>query len=397
MRRGIYLDHASTTPLDPRVLEVMLPHLKQLSGNPSSIHAAGVASREAVEEARERAAGLIGAHPEEIVFTSGGTESNNLALIGLSRAASGRHIVVSSVEHSAVRVAARHLESSGFEVTWLGVDAVGLVDVEEFKAALRPDTALAAVMWANNEVGTIQPIEELAAICLEMGVPFHTDAVQAVGHIPVDVVKVPVSTLALSAHKLYGPQGTGALYVRKGTGMHPASFGGGQENGLRSGTENVAGICGLGAAASLAREELESRSRHERMLWDRLISGAATIPGVSLNGHPGLRLPNNVHLTVEGVEAESLVLLCDAMGFAIGQGSACASQGHKASPVLLSMGQDEREAFSAVRITVGKDNSVADIEGFLTAFSAAVRQLRELSPLYNKPFKAEHGLQAASN
>ncbi len=382
MTNSVYLDNAATTPLDPRVLEAMLPHLGH-RGNPSSLHTAGAAAHEAIEEARESVAALIGATPEEVVFTGGGTEADNLAVLGLSRAVGEkRHVVVSAVEHAAVREASRNLESSGYEVDVLGVDETGLLDPEELAAALRPDTALAAVVWANNEVGAVQPVAELAETCAGKGVPFHTDAVQAAGRLQIDVAGVAASTVALSSHKLYGPQGVGALYVRDGVALEPIVFGGGQERGLRSGTQNVAGIVGFGAAARLAQAELEERSRHEKELRDALISGATAIPGVRLNGHPEIRLPNNVHLSVEGVEAEGLVLFCDAQGYAIGSGSACASGGHKASPVLLAMGQGEREAFSAVRITVGKENTQQEIEGFLHTFKGAVEQLRQLSPLY---------------
>jgi cysteine desulfurase len=386
MTYPVYLDNAATTPVDPRVVEAMLPYLGARRGNPSSLHAPGAAAREAVEEAREPVAALIGASPGEIYFTGGGTEADNLAVLGLARAALSekRHAVVSSVEHAAVRESARRLGSEGFEVTWVGVDADGLVDPAEFANALRPETSLAAVVWANNEVGTVEPIEELAGICAERSVPLHADAVQAAGRLSLDVEKVPVATLALSGHKLYGPQGVGALYVREGVSLEPVLFGGGQERGLRSGTENVAGIVGLGAAARLAREELDERIRHEELLRDRIAAGATGIPGVRLNGHPNERLSNNVHVAVEGVEAEGLVLLLDALGYAIGSGSACASGGHKASPVLLAMGRNEREAFSSVRITVGKDNTAEEVEGFLEAFSMAVSRLREVSPLYTR-------------
>src|SRR5215211_10728 len=296
MTHPVYLDNAATTPMDPRVLEAMLPHLGERRGNPSSLHSSGAAAREAVEDARESVASLLGAAPEEISFTGGGTESDNLAVRGLARAASPekRHAVVSRVEHAAVREAARHLESEGFEVSWVGVDSDGLVDPAEFADSLRPDTALAAVVWANNEVGTVEPIEELAGICAGRKVPLHADAVQAAGRLPLDVEKVPVSTLALSGHKLYGPQGVGALYVRKGVALKPVVFGGGQERGLRSGTENVAGIVGLGEAARLAREEIEERVMHETRLRDRILTGVEELAGV--NGHPKQRLSNNVHL-----------------------------------------------------------------------------------------------------
>ena len=388
MEHAVYLDNAATTPLDQRVLEAMLPYLRGGRGNPSSLHAAGAAAREAVEAARGAVAAMLGAHPEEILFTAGGTEADNLAVLGLARAAppEKRHVVVSRVEHAAVREAARRLESEGFEVTSLGVDEDGLVDPAKFAGTLRPETALAAVVWANNEVGTVEPIEELAQICAERGIPLHADAVQATGRLPLDVGEVPVATLAISAHKLYGPQGAGALYVREGIPLESLVFGGGQERGLRSGTENVAGLVGLGEASRLADSELEERAWHERRLRDRILAGATAIPGVRVNGHPEKRLSNNAHLTVEGVEAEGLVLFLDSLGYAVGSGSACASgsAGHKASPVLLAMGRDEREAFSSVRVTVGKDNTDEEVEGFLEAFTAAVARLRELSPLYTQ-------------
>lgn len=386
MEQPVYLDNAATTPLDRRVLEAMLPYLSGVRGNPSSLHATGATAREAVELARGSVADLIGASPQEIVFTGGGTEADNLAVLGLARATSTerRHVVVSRVEHAAVREAARRLQSEGFEVSRVGVDADGLVDPAEFERALRPDTALAAVVWANNEVGTVQPVRELAEICAERGIPLHTDAVQAAGRTVIDVGEVPVTTLAISGHKLYGPQGVGALYVRGGVSLDPVLYGGGQEGGLRSGTENVAGLVGLGEAARLAAEELEERCSHERRLREAILEGVGEVPGILINGHRERRLTNNAHLSVAGVEAEALVLFLDSLGYAIGSGSACASgsAGHKASPVLLAMGREEREAFSAVRITVGKDNTLEDVDGFLEAFSAAVSRLRELSPLY---------------
>jgi cysteine desulfurase len=386
MERPVYLDNAATTPLDPRVLETMLPHLRVRRGNPSSPHGLGVSAREAVEAARGSVAAMVGASPGEIIFTGGGTESDNLAVLGLARAAAPerRHAVVSRVEHAAVREAARRLESEGFEVSRVGVDPDGLVDSAEFAAALRPDTALAALVWANNEVGTVEPIQELAEICADRGIPLHADAVQAAGRLSLDVGEVPVATLALSGHKLYGPQGVGALYARDGVGLEPLVVGGGQERGLRSGTENVAGLVGLGEAARLAWKDLEERVRHEVRLRDTILAGVAEIPGVRVNGHLSKRLSNNAHLTVEGVEAEGLVLFVDSLGYAVGSGSACASGSadRKASPVLLAMGRDEREALSSVRITVGKDNTLEEVEGFLEAFSPAVARLRELSPLY---------------
>ncbi|HSK98774.1 MAG TPA: cysteine desulfurase family protein [Rubrobacteraceae bacterium] len=386
MTSPVYLDNAATTPLDARVLEAMLPHLGAARGNPSSLHAAGARARAAIEEARESVAALVGASPGEILFTSGGTESDNLAVLGLARAAGKGHAVISRVEHAAVREAAARLVAEGFELTWVGVSPEGLVDPGEFAGALRPETAFAAVVWANNEVGTVQPVAEISRLCAERGVPLHADAVQAAGRVVLDVNDAPVATLALSGHKIYGPHGVGALYVREGTRIEPGLFGGGQERGLRSGTENVAGIVGLGEAARLAREELAGRARHEAALRDHILEGVLEIPGVRLVGHPEKRLPNNAHLTVEGVEAEGLVLLLDALGYSVGSGSACASgsAGHKASAVLLAMGVDEREALSAIRVTVGKENTVEEVDGFIEAFATAVSRLREVSPLYTR-------------
>ncbi|MGI8650518.1 MAG: cysteine desulfurase family protein [Rubrobacter sp.] len=389
----VYLDNAATTPLDERVLDVMLPHLRGIEGrsgrfrgNPSSLHRAGAVASEAIEEARGSVAAMIGASPEEIHFTSGGTEADNLAVLGLADAAptDKRHVIISKIEHAAVREAGRSLEARGFEVTWLGTDESGTVDVSRLEAELSTDTAFVSVMWANNEVGTVQPVREISDLCASLGIPFHTDAVQAAGRERLDVGSLEgISTLALSAHKLYGPQSTGALYVRDGVELAPRVFGGGQEGGLRSGTEDVAGVSGFGAAARLAAEEFKERVGREESLRNRIIRGATAIPGVRLNGQATRRLSNNVHLTVSGAESESLVLMLDALGFAIGKGSACSSSGHKASPVLEAMGQSPDEAFSAVRVSVGKDNTEDEMDSFLAAFAECVARLREMSPVGN--------------
>lgn len=382
----IYLDNAATTPMDSRVLDAMLPHLRgvggRFRGNPSSLHRAGAAASEAVEAAREYVAAMIGASPDEIHFTSGGTEADNMAVLGLAGAApeDKRHAIISKVEHAAVREAGRWLEESDFEVTWLGTDGYGAVDPKELEAGIRADTAFVSVMWANNEVGTVQPIPEIARLCAARNIPFHTDAVQAAGRERIDVSGGMISALSLSAHKLYGPQGAGALYVRRGVEIAPRSFGGGQERGLRSGTEDVAGIAGFGEAARLATEEFEERVEREETLRNLIMRQATAIPGVRLNGHPSLRLSNNVHLTVRGAESESLVLTLDAIGFAVGKGSACSSSGHKASPVLEAMGQGTDEAFSAVRVSVGKDNTEDEVVAFIEAFGECVGRLREMSP-----------------
>ncbi|WP_119067879.1 cysteine desulfurase family protein [Rubrobacter indicoceani] len=396
----VYLDNAATTPLDGRVLEAMLPWLRRpdggVRGNPSSLHRAGAVASEAIEAARESVAAMIGAVPGEIVFTSGGTEADNLAVFGLAGAAppEKRHAVISQIEHAAVREAGRYLEERGFTVTWLETDGFGRVDVSRLEAELRPDTAFVGVMWANNEVGTVQPVAEIAELCAARGVPFHTDAVQAAGRERIEVGSLPgVSTLALSAHKLGGPQGTGALYVGTGVELTSRTFGGGQERGLRSGTENVAGIVGFGAAARLATGEFTRRVHTERALRDRIIDGATQIPGVRLNGHPSRRLSGNVHLTVPGAESESLVLMLDALGFAVGKGSACSSSGHKASPVLEAMGQGADEAFSALRVSVGFENTAEEIDAFLEALGECVSRLREMAPRTLKANSPDMDLQ----
>lgn len=361
-KSAVYLDNAATTPLDGRVLEAMLESLEGLRGNPSALHAPGAAAREAVEEAREAVAALVGASPEEIVFTSGGTEADNLAVLGLARAAppGRRHAVISRVEHPAVREAGRRLEAEGFEVTWLGVDGDGVVDAGAFEAALREDTALAAVMWANNEVGSVQPVEELAAACAERGIPFHADAVQAAGRLPVDVRRVPVSTLALSAHKLYGPQGAGALYVREGVEVSPLILGGGQERGLRSGTLNVPGIVGFGRAAALAAEALPEEARRISSLREALFEGLrAGVPGLRLNGHPDLRLPNTLNVSFPGVEVGELLGAVPEV--AASAGSACASLRAGPSHVLEAMGA-EREGWAAVRFSLGRFTTREEVE-----------------------------------
>lgn len=385
--RRIYLDHAATTPVHPEVAEAMRRCLVDVWGNPSSIHAQGREARLAVEAARERVAALIGARPREIVFTSGGTEADNLAILGAARRRreKGDHVITSAVEHHAVLHACEALREEGFRVTVLPVDGDGLVDPEDLRRALDERTVLVSVMLANNEVGTIQPVRELAALARERGVPFHTDAVQAAGQIPVDVDDLGVDLLSLSGHKIYGPKGVGALFVRRGMRLDPLVYGGGQERRLRPGTENVPGIVGLGKAAELARQELPERARHAAALARRLREGVLErVPATVLNGHPTRRLPNNVNVSILGVQAESVLLNLDLRGVAASSGSACAAGSLETSHVLRAMGVPAERAEGALRLTLGRGNTEDDVDAVLEILPPLVEKLRGLSPLYRR-------------
>ncbi|MBX6377862.1 MAG: cysteine desulfurase, partial [Clostridia bacterium] len=350
--------------------------------NPSSVHAEGRAARRLVEEAREEVAALVGASPREIVFTSGGTEADNLAVLGVARLAReegrGDHVVASRVEHHAVLEACQQLEREGFRITWLPVDGNGLVDPDDLRRALRPGTVLVSVMLGNNEVGAVQAVRELAAIAREAGVPFHTDGVQAVGHLPVNVDELGVDLLALSSHKIYGPKGVGALYVRSGTRLAPLQLGGGQERRLRPGTENVPGIVGLGRAAALARQGLAADMAHARRLRDRLEDGLlAAVEGVRLNGpERGRRLPHVLNVSFQGVDGEALLLNLDLEGIAASSGSACAAGSIEPSHVLLAMGVPRELAQAALRLTVGRFNTEEDIDAALEVIPRVVQRLR---------------------
>ena len=330
--RKVYLDHASGTPIHPRVREEMLPYLKEIFGNPSSLHQFGQEAASAIEKARQRVAGLIGAEPEEIIFTGNGSEANNFALKGIALAHQkrGKHLIVSSIEHFSVLHSAKTLEKWGFKVTYLPVDQYGLVDPLEVARALTEETILVSIMHANNEIGTIEPIEEISRVVKERKVYFHTDAVATTGIIPLDVGELGVDCLSLSADQFYGPKGVGALFLRKGTRIMPYLEGGIQEDGRRAGTENVPGIVGLGKAAELAKKEMEKRRRHLLFLRKKLIN---ELPGrierLRINGHPKLRLPNNVHVCIEFIEGESMLMLLDSQGIATSSGSACTSRALK--------------------------------------------------------------------
>jgi cysteine desulfurase len=385
--RRVYLDHHATTPVDPAVLEAMLPYFSERYGNPSSRqHTFGQEAAAAVEEARSAVAALIGARPEDVVFTSGATESNNLAVRGSVRALSdkGRHVVTTAIEHSAVLEPCRTLEREGWAVTRVPADGAGLVDAGAVVAALRPDTVLVSVMAANNEVGTMLPVAEIGRACRERGILFHSDAVQAVGRVPVDVEALGADLLSLSAHKMYGPKGTGALYVRRGRRprlkLQPQAEGGGQERGIRSGTLNVPGIVGFGAAAVLAARALESGEPDRlRVMRDRLWSGLQhRIDGIQLNGSLERRLPGNLHVSIERVEAETLILsLGDRV--AISAGAACSEAGGKGSHVLRALGLTDERIYGALRFGLGRYNTDAEVDAAVEAVAEAVREARARS------------------
>jgi cysteine desulfurase len=384
--KQVYLDHSATTPVRQEVLEAMLPYFSEEYGNASSVHGFGQRARNAIEGAREKVASLLGASPEEIIFTSGGTESDNLAIKGLAAAphVRGKQVVTSAIEHHAVLNTCTALEKQGFAVVQLPVDRHGLVDAEELRQALakaKGDVALVSIMMANNEVGTIEPIRELAAVAAEASVPFHTDAVQAVGKVPVDVRELGVDLLSLSAHKFYGPKGVGALYVRSGTRIQPLQHGGHHEKNLRAGTEDVPGIMGLARALELACEEMETEAQRLHELRDRLQEGLMDrIPDSLLNGHPVKRLPHLLNMSFENVEGESILLSLDAVGIAASTGSACTSGTLEPSHVLTAMGIPPEIAHGSLRFSLGRVNTAEDIEYVLEKLPPIIERLRQMSP-----------------
>jgi len=387
--RYIYLDHAATTPVDARVLAAMLPYFTAKPGNPSSIHQAGRAALEALDDAREMVAAVLGASRKEIIFTGGGSEADNLAIKGVAlaqqQAGKGAHIIISAIEHHAVLHAVEYLEAFGFETTILPVDADGLVRPDDLRAALRPDTVLASIMLANNEIGTIQSLAALGAICHERGVPLHTDAVQAAGSLALNVDALNVDLLTLAAHKFYGPKGVGALYVRRGTPLLPQINGGGQERRRRAGTENVAGIVGMATALRLAEEHRPTYAANCAALRDQLIAGVLDrVPYTSLNGHPTRRLPNNANIAFEFVEGESVLLLLDQHGIAASSGSACSSGSLEASHVLMALGLPYERAIGSVRFTIGMATTADDIDYLLDTLPALIERLRSVSPTYRE-------------
>lgn len=379
----MYLDHAATTPVDPRVLEAMLPYFSAQYGNPSSIYALGRAAHKALDEAREKIAAVLGCRPTELVFTGCGSESDNLALKGVAQAnqKKGNHLITSAIEHHGILHACQYLEKFGYEVTYLPVDQYGRVDPAAVERAITDRTVLVSIMYANNEVGTIQPISEISQICKARRIPFHTDAVQAGGALDLNVTRLGVDLLSLSAHKFYGPKGVGMLYVRQGTRILPQLQGGSQERNRRAGTENVAGIVGVAEALRLAYAELEENNAHVSALRDQLIARLLTIPGAYLTGHPTERLPNNASFCFERIEGESVLLNLDMLGIAASSGSACTSASLDPSHVLLAMGIPTELAHGSLRLTLGKENTQEDIDTIVEALPGIVEKLRALAPL----------------
>lgn len=383
----VYLDNAATTALSPKVLEKMMPYMTEFYGNPSSLHSFGRDAKKGVDRAREQVAKAINAKPEEIVFTAGGTESDNTVLFGVVQRYKnkGNHIITTAVEHHAVLYACEQLEKSGAaRVTYLPVDEYGRVTAQQVADAITEQTILVSVMFANNEIGTIMPIEEIGKVCREKGVLFHTDAVQAVAHVPVDVQKMNIDFLSISAHKFHGPKGVGALYVRKGVKVPALLVGGAQEKNRRAGTENTPGIVGLGEAIELATTNMENTAARMKYLRNKLLTGIpARIPEVKLNGHPEERLPNNVNFSIRYIEGESILLLLDLNGIAASSGSACTSGSLDPSHVLLAMGMSHEIAHGSLRLSLGDETTEEEIDYVLETLPKVVERLRLMSPLYH--------------
>ena len=386
--RKVYLDNSATTKVDEKVLEAMYPFFSEKYGNPNSLHEWGREARSAVDHARTQVAELIGAQPKDIIFTGGGSEADNLAIKGATwaRKEKGGHIITSAIEHHALHDTVRWLAKMGYDYTFLPVDKYGMVDPKDLEEAIRPDTFLTSIMFANNEIGTIEPVTELGEICRKHNVLFHTDGVQATGHIKIDVTKLPIDMMTMAAHKMYGPKGVGGLYVRKGLKLTPVNHGGGQEFGLRSGTENTAGLVGFGMAAELAANRLvNGEIDNERRLRDKLIDGLlARIPESMLTGHRTERLPYHASLCIKYIEGEGMLLMMDAMGIGVSSGSACTSGSLEPSYVLLATGLDHATAHGSVRMTLSKDLTDEDIDYVIEQFPPIVERLRSMSPFYNK-------------
>jgi cysteine desulfurase len=381
----IYLDNNATTPVLPDVLDAMRPYFSEQFGNASSIHQNGQHSRAAIEDARDRVAALLGCQPSEIIFTSGGTESDNLAISGLVN--EGDHVITSSIEHHAVLHACKHLEELGCEVTYVPVNGQSLVDPDDVRRALRPNTKLISVMTANNETGVLQPVEEIGKIAADAGVCFHTDAVQAAGKVAIDVKRIGCRALSISGHKLHAPQGVGALYLRKGTQIRPMLYGGRHERSRRAGTENVPGIVGLGKAAELAKNALDNGGAQKMAaLRDRLQQGIlAQVDDAGVNGNGAARVPNTTNINFDYIEGESLVIALDLKGMAVSAGSACASGASELSHVLVAMGLRPDQARASIRLSLGRQTVAEDVDIALALIPETVARLRELSPVYQKP------------
>jgi len=386
-KRTVYMDHSATTYVRKEVLDAMIPYYSEHFGNPSSIYSIARDSKKAIDMARAQVATVLGADPEEIYFTSGGSESDNWAIKGIAFAnrKKGNHIITSKIEHHAVIHPCQYLEKEGFTVTYLPVDQYGLVDPAELEKAITDKTILVTIMYANNEIGTIEPITELGAIARKHKVYFHTDAVQAIGNVPIDVKAQNIDLLSLSAHKFYGPKGTGVLYIRKGVKIDNLIHGGAQERKRRAGTENIAGIVGLGKAIELATADIEGHNRKIRALRDRLMNGIlAKIPSCRLNGHPEKRLPGNINISFEFIEGESMLLWLDDEGICASTGSACTSGSLEPSHVLLATGLPVEISHGSLRLTLGDVNTEADVDFVLEVLPKVVSRLREMSPLYQK-------------
>ena len=380
-----YFDNAATTPVREEVLQEILPYFREYYGNASSIYSIAKESKKALEAARAKVAAAIGATPDEIYFTAGGSESDNMALRGVVNASKKekKHIITTKIEHHAILHTAEFLETKGVDVTYLNVDEFGKISLEELENAICPETVLISAMFANNEIGTIQPIAEIGEIAKKHGVLFHTDAVQAVGHVPIDVEKLQVDLLSMSGHKLGAPKGIGAIYIRKGTRISPLIFGGAQEKKLRAGTENIAGIVGLGKAAELAVAEMEETTKKLTALRDKLIHGILeSIPDSRLNGHPTDRLPGNCNISFSYIEGESLLLLLDALGIAASSGSACTSGSLDPSHVLMAIGLPHEIAHGSLRLTIDRENTEEQVDFILEKLPGLVQRLRDMSPVY---------------
>lgn len=384
-KRIIYLDNAATTPMDSEVLESMLPFMREQYGNPSAIYSMGSSAKKAVNQAKRRIAAILNAKQEEIFFTAGGTEADNWALkmVMETYRYKGRHLITTAIEHHAILHTCRYLETQGVEVTYLGVDEDGVIDLEELKQAIRPDTVLISVMFANNEVGTVEPIREIGEIAKERGILFHTDAVQAFGQVPIDTEEMHIDLLSASGHKINGPKGVGFLYIRSGLELHSMLHGGAQESGRRAGTENVPGIAGMAVAAQKAADNMKTKGAAEMKLRDYLIDRIEReIPYCRLNGHRTKRLPGNVNFSFRFIQGESLVLMLDRKGICASSGSACTSGELNPSHVLLALGRNEEEAEGALRITLSEKNSMEEMEFVVECLKEAVQKLRSISTQY---------------
>jgi cysteine desulfurase len=385
--KRVYLDYAATTPCDPQVASAMEPYFFEKFGNASSMHSYGQEAKGAIEDSRDILASFLGADPSEIVLTSSGTESNNFVIKGVASALEkkGNHIITTAIEHHAIGEPCKFLEKKGFKVTYVGTDKYGMVATEDIKKAITDKTILISVMHANNEIGTIQPIAEIGLVAKSKGIYFHTDAVQTVGHIPVNVDELNVDLLSLSAHKFYGPKGVGALYIRGGTRVERFLHGGDQEKGRRASTHNLSGIVGLGKAIELCRNNMEEEAKHQITLRDRLIKEIPNrISEAYLNGHPALRLPNNVNFSIKYIEGESILLNLDMLGIAVSTGSACTSSSLEPSHVLLAIGLSHEIAHGSLRITLGRWTKAEDVDYLLERLPGIVQKLRAMSPLYEK-------------